>query len=550
LWYRASLETTDAEPIVWTPPAIFFTTKDPGLTAATHVVPNGDTDKTIVVAFDVLLLDVSLFTTALDVSESGIAFVLTEDAETGAFRVVGLPPDPRLPDDDAIRQALLFLPPDQAVADDAPELPPVQEFPSRLAPAFEAWQAAGRPEQAIRFGSGINAWWTGFRRFPLGANVLWIGVAVPASDLLGDVVQRGQIIAAIAACALLLSIGMASRLARNYGAPLEALAQSSRRIGDLHLAEPVAITSHLREIDQLAREQEHMRVTLDAFSRYVPVDLVRRLLDRGEAARIGGTRQYLTILFTDIEGFTGVSEATTPEKLTAHLEEYFEALLEIIRSHRGEVNQLLGDGVVAFWGAPLPDADHAQHAVDAILECRDRLIELNSAWQKRGMPRLPTRFGVATGEVVVGNVGSHSRLAYAAVGDPVNLASRIEGLNRFYGTYLLVSGVTQEAAGEDFEWRHVDGVRAKGKQLPVELHEPLGRVGEVSAEVLAFRDSYETALGAYRERDFVAAIALLDAIPEQFRSHLSVTRLRELAVELDAVPPPEDWDAITTFTEK
>ncbi len=165
-----------------------------------------------------------------------------------------------------------------------------------------------------------------------------------------------------------------------------------------------------------------------------------------------------------IAGFTPISEGLTPEELAAHMSEYFEGLIETIHRHGGEVNQLLGDGALSFWGAPRHNPDHATQAVEAALEFKALLAELNSDWHARGKPALPTRFGMNTGEVMVGNVGSKSRIAYSAVGDAVNVASRIEGINKFYGTTILASGRVRDGDTDDrFEWRHVDSVRAKGK---------------------------------------------------------------------------------------
>ena len=147
--------------------------------------------------------------------------------------------------------------------------------------------------------------------------------------------------------------------------------------------------SSIREVSLLAGAQERMRSALDSFIRYVPSDVVRELLDRGDAARLGGSRETLSILFTDVEGFTSIAERTTPEALTAHMAEYFEALLPIIDEH-GTVDKLIGDAIVAFWGAPTPDPDHARHAVEATLACAERLGQLNADWKQRGLPaRLP-----------------------------------------------------------------------------------------------------------------------------------------------------------------
>jgi adenylate cyclase len=216
----------------------------------------------------------------------------------------------------------------------------------------------------------------------------------------------------------------------------------------------------------------------------------------------------------------------------------------------GDVNEIAGDGVVAFWGAPADDDDHAFHAVDAILRSRDRLAELNLDWRQRGLPAMPTRFGLATGPVVVGNVGAPSRLSYAAVGDTVNTASRIEGLNRIYGTEALVTAAVCERAGQGYQWRLVDVVRVKGKYDALEIYELLGRTSEIAPEIERFVQRYEEALGLFRDRRFDDAIHLLDDLAGERADDLSIQRLLARARAMRDNPPSADWDAVSRFEVK
>jgi adenylate cyclase len=216
----------------------------------------------------------------------------------------------------------------------------------------------------------------------------------------------------------------------------------------------------------------------------------------------------------------------------------------------GEVTQLTGDGFVAFWGAPIDCPHHAAQAAETVLACRAGLADINSQWRTRGLPELPTRFGLATGPVIVGNVGSTERMVYTAVGDTINLASRLEGINRFYGTWVLASEATRRAAGDAFAWRRVDRVRAKGKQEPIDLYELLGRAGEVPADRLEFAARYEAALDQYRERDFAAASAALESLQQEYPDDVSVARLLELTRDVAKNPPDDGWDGTTNFQVK
>ena len=529
----------------WTPPTIFFVTRDPGITGGTWwAAPQGDT---LVAAFDVLLLDLSRITAEEVVSPRGMAFALAEDPARGRPFVVGLPGDGGSVDQTLRRR---LRPDTDGTVDALPELPRVDAAADpALAEAFDQWQAAERPDGPFEYVHAGEAWWAAFQPYALGANRLWIGVAAPEADFVGDLAGVGGRVAAVGLVAMLLAGFLATWLARAYASPLEALARAGSRLSVLDLRPVGPKPTRLKEVQDLVDEQERVRAALDSFSRYMPVEIVRQLLARGEAARLGGDRRVITILFTDIEGFTSIAEAHPVEEVTRWLTEYFDLLLNTIRSHGGEVNQLMGDGLVAYWGAPVQIEDHATQAIRGTMACQVALQSRGAEWVSQGRPALHTRFGIATGEVVVGNIGSPSRLAYAAVGDTPNLASRIEGLNRFYGTRVLASGHTREAAGTAFEWRLVDAVRAKGKRQIVELFEPLGERGEVEESRLRFRDRYEEALRSYRSRDFAGARSQLEDLAHE-GADASVARLLSLVEEALVTPPPVDWDGATGFTVK
>jgi len=532
-WFRGALEAPPGAGVHWTEPYKFFTTKDPGITASLRWRDPGEPGVSRVVAFDVLLIDISRFTTALEVSEHGKVLVLTED---GA--VAGLPRDERFVSRDDLRAHVLS---------------PITELGlPELGDAVRVWNERElEPGSIFSFESGGQTWWAGVRLFPLGDRSFRIAVVAPQRDFLAGIIQQRNIVVAVTAGALVVAFFIAMALAGRYSRPLAALAAQAERIQQLDVARSDPIVSRLNEVDQLATTHEHMRTALDSFARYVPIDVVRELMKRDEAATIGGSRRTITILFTDIQGFTTIAEGLAPEALTRHMAEYFDAMLGSVQSDGyGEVTQLAGDGFVAFWGAPIPSADHAAHAAESVLRCRERLAVLNAQWSADGRPALPTRFGLATGPVVVGNVGSPARLVYTAVGDTINLASRLEGLNRFYGTWVLASEDVRQAAGNAFAWRQLDRVRAKGKQEPIELYELLGRTGEIERPALEFSARYEQALEIYRQQRFPAAALALEQLTAEFPDDLSVARLLALARDFRDRPPPSGWDGTTVFHEK
>jgi adenylate cyclase len=271
---------------------------------------------------------------------------------------------------------------------------------------------------------------------------------------------------------------------------------------------------------------------------------------RGEAAKLGGTSRELTIMFSDVRGFTTLSEQMGPEALTAHLAEYFARLMDLVDEHGGAVDKMIGDAVMSLWGAPVPHADHAARALRAALASRDWLEGFNARCVKEGKPPLKTGFGLVTGTAFVGNVGSPTRLNYTALGDTANLASRLEGASKIYGVTILCDESVKEAAGEGFLWRCLDVVAVKGKDRPARVYEPLGLVGKVPPARIAFARAYEQAFENYLARRFDAALARLATLAPEQAHDVSVVRLTELCRALEGDPPAPDWDGVARLTAK
>jgi adenylate cyclase len=280
------------------------------------------------------------------------------------------------------------------------------------------------------------------------------------------------------------------------------------------------------------------------------MEVVKELVRKGEVARIGGRMETLTVLFTDIADFTKISESMTPEALTNHMAEYFQVMIDILHQHSATVDKIVGDAIVAFWGAPTPVPQPADQAIRAVLECRDRFVALNQDWRAKGLPALLTRYGLATGPVVVGNIGARTRLAYTVLGDPVNLASRLEGLNKVYGTTIMVDEATRQACNEPYEWRHLDRIVVAGKTEPSEIYEVLGAVGTVSPKVLAAARHYEAAWEKYRSGEFPQALQGLQDFEPEFGQDAAVQLLRERCEVYGKSPPEAGWDGTSKMTTK
>lgn len=234
-------------------------------------------------------------------------------------------------------------------------------------------------------------------------------------------------------------------------------------------------------------EGRDKRRVKDLFGRYVSPEYVRRLADDFENLRLGGERLPVTLLFSDIRGFTSLSEKLPAETVIEMLNEYLEKMAEVVFRHGGTLDKFIGDAVMAFWGAPVPTPDHARRAADAALDMLRELDRLNERWAAGGAPaQLRIGIGLNTGEAIVGNIGSLTRkLDYTAIGDTVNLASRLEGLNKEYGTTIIIGEGTRAALPDDYDLRPIDSVQVKGKEKPVQIYELRGRKAAGSRTLVA-----------------------------------------------------------------
>ena len=379
---------------------------------------------------------------------------------------------------------------------------------------------------------------------------LLISIMVPERDFLGDVRRQATYMILIFVAALLVAIIMSFVLASRYSKPLQALAQRSRRIRKLELETGDEISSRLKEIRRLVRAHDDMTSGLESFSRYVPVELVKQLLKQGEVAKIGGVARELSILFTDIRDFTSISERMKPEELTDHMAGYFDLMLRELNGTGATVDKLIGDAIVAFWGAPNEDPDYIRHCVEAVINCMTALKQFNAASEARGLPRFDTCFGLGTGPVVVGNVGSHTRLNYTALGDTMNLTSRLEGLNRLYGTEAIAMEMLMRKAGSCYLFRKLDIVAVKGRKEPETIYELVGREQDVTEQRRAFVQGYESAFELYLQREFARANEALESLQGDYPGDLSVARLLQACSHCLETPPGPDWDGVTRYDIK
>jgi len=298
----------------------------------------------------------------------------------------------------------------------------------------------------------------------------------------------------------------------------------------------------------LAEEQERLRIR-KAFESYVAPAVVQEMLKHPELLRLGGERREITILFTDIRGFTAMSEKLDPESLVRLLHDFLNPMSNIIIDQGGTIDKYMGDAIMALFGAPLVQPEHPRLACRAALEMVASLRALNLKWQAEGRPPLKVGVGINSGPVAVGNMGSDRLFDYTAIGDNVNLASRLEGLNKYYGTSILISQSTAALLGDAFILQEVDRVRVKGKAQAIGFFEVLGE-GEAPPELARFLETYHRGLALYRERNWPESLAAFTAALELHPEDASVRRYLEQAQRYMESPPGPDWEAVTVMDTK
>ena len=311
-----------------------------------------------------------------------------------------------------------------------------------------------------------------------------------------------------------------------------------------------ALTFTLLYAYRFVVEDRERRRIHHAFRHYLAPALVDRLAEDPSALKLGGERRHMTVMFSDIVGFTSISEGLKdrPERLVELMNRYLTFMSEVVERHGGYVDKFIGDAVMAVWGAPLPTDRAEIKAVETALDCQAALERFNAevVVGEYGMPALGTRIGIATGYAIAGNMGSSSRLNYTVTGDMVNLASRLEGANKEYGSLVMVSEATASALGDRYVLRRLDRLVVKGKTEPIAVFEVVGRAGEVPLETLRRLAAFESALALHDIRRFAEARYAFEGIAGDDTSALYAKRC---AFYLDN-PPPTDWNGAFVMTSK
>jgi len=373
-----------------------------------------------------------------------------------------------------------------------------------------------------------------------------VAAAVPMDELTVTsraLLERGAYAGATAVGLAILAVLLVSVV---LSRSMTRLAAKTQRIRDLDFSDSVPVRSRITEILRLSDSVERMREGLEVFGHYVSKDLVRQIMRSPASTGVGGERRDVTVMFTDIEGFSRISEDIAPELLTSRLSRYFEALGHAISANRGMIDKYIGDSVMAFWNAPEPDPDHVLHACRAALQAAAASRALAAKWRDLGRPVFRTRFGLHAGPAIVGNVGARERINYTLVGAVANQASRLEGLNKAYGTEILASLEVSIRTAKAFVWRPIDRIVAAGTTEMMEICEPLGEADTLATHA-PFLERWQAGRAAYDDGRFAEAITQFEQAmalrPGDGPCRVLIARCARFL--RDGVPP--GWDGAWHF---
>ena len=377
---------------------------------------------------------------------------------------------------------------------------------------------------------------------PLGsrrASLLWAAaVALAGAFLFYRIAPHNGLIVLVAAAAAL-----------TVGAYV-ALASRSTRIP---VVAPILATTGVfasTAAYRFALGQRERRLIRRAFQHYVAPAIVKQMLDDPSRLKLGGETYDVTVIFTDLQGFTSVAERLTPHELQTRLSLYFKSMMDVLLAENATLDKFIGDAIMVYFGCPVPDPEHPRQACRAALAMQRRLDELNAEWRRSGSAELYMRVGVNTGTAVAGNMGTDTIFNYTILGDCVNLASRLEGVNKEYGTRTIVGEDTWTRVQAAFEGRELDWIRVKGKAQPVAIYELLAEAGRLSEPRRAVRDTFAAGLGHYRAQrwgeaaDAFHAVLAIDEADDA--SRIFVQRCASYAES----PPPADWDGVHVMKTK
>ena len=501
-WYKdAAIKKSTA----LSTPYIFSSSGLPGITIASPFYKDGVLNG--VVAVDITLDNLSKFLADRVVSPGAMSLIIDEQEKVIA--------NSNLKEKIKLVDKKVNLKHIGALDSDLPALAMVQQAKAVDKNNFTFEHPSSNEEYAVSFSS-----------FASDANKRWqILILAPLDDFSGPLKENNRRLLIFGTLAIILQILFIYFLSRLIAKPLEKLEQKVNDVRELRPAtDNVLIESPIREIASLSRAVDTLDHAVRSFAAFVPVGLVKHLIESNQQLQLGGQSRFLTMMFCDVEAFSKLAESSPSNELLVRISAYLEAVTLAVNEEHGTIDKFIGDAAMAFWGAPAPLNDHAWHACAAAIRISQRMAVLNAQWVSEGLVPLQVRIGIHCDAVVVGNIGSKHRMSYTVMGDAVNLTSRLEGINKDYGTQICVSHAVFREVGERLNLRPINEVSVKGRRATLQIYELLGAVDiynsnsglEASIDTLEQCKLTKHAYQAFHDRQWKEAALRYEAILKRF----------------------------------
>ncbi|TWO65519.1 HAMP domain-containing protein [Caenimonas sedimenti] len=448
-WYKDAVEKKG---LITSNPYIYATTGLPGITVAMPFMVKGQVGG--VVAIDILMDSLSHFLKARLVSPNSLSLIVDRDGLIVAHS-----------------DASQVLKRDVAGALSRVR---INELKDPL-PALAFGERGAHKQAQFNFMHRGDEYVAMFAPFPPEFGKAWdVVIVTPLEDFVGEASANNRQLLLMGLVAIGLQVLVIYALSRRIARPLEQLEQQVQDVQDFKTTHSEPVRSRIREISSLATSVGTLQGAITAFSAFVPRELVRQLIATGHKLELGGRSQFLTVMFTDLEAFSTLTEITPAQELLDRVSHYFDVVTRATIVEKGTLDKFIGDGVMAFWGAPAQLEDHAYHACVAALRIQRGMDKLNADYAERGIPPLRVRVGIHSDAVLVGNMGAPDRMSYTVMGDGVNLAARLEGTNKEFGTNICISHAVFREAGERLWIRRIGVVTVKGRRQDLQVYELMG----------------------------------------------------------------------------
>ena len=511
-WYVGAYEP-DAS--VLTAPYVFFASGQPGYTLRLPIRKG----QRGVVAGDILLKEADAILKQQRLGQSGFAFLFDVDG-----RII-------------VHPRMSELIGQRAGSDGSPiALPQLTNvYKDGLPAAAQAWRSGASSKQYFD-GEDGRTYLASFRSIgTVGSAGLMLVALAPLDEFFATVLKNRRYLFLLTLGCVLAALPAVILLGSMLSRSIRAIAAETDRIQRFEPGGSTRPHSIIREIDDLSRSVSTMRKVVETFSNFVPKRLVQQMVETGVPMRLGGERREITVMFTDVTDFTALTERSGPEQVMSQTSTYFGELSRTIMAANGTVDKFIGDAVMAMWNAPVLDPDHVINGCDAILACQAATSRLNQDFESKGWPAYHTRFGLHVGQAVVGNIGSTARMNYTALGATVNLAARLEGLNKVYGTSVLVSEEIKRRADSVFLFRNVDRISPKGFAEQFPIFELLGKRSALDERTTAIVAEWERIYAMLDKREPKISLTSLDDFlvrnPEDGVARHHADRLRVMTAD-------------------